>query len=495
MTRQIISVMAVPSVPVRCIAVSSKSKLYLAGDAMIPTHNTAWTPGVHMNNVMANFIMADWHDIRSVDLYDALKVWINRSEDGYKQLFERFEDSGALGGMFVSNELLRNEINERLKELKADLMGESADAETGNMAKVLQLVSLAIKPVKATGNAMTKAYQAEDEFFRLAVFLKVIRYGHSDRKAGSMARHSFLNYDINAPWIQALRHTGLPFISFFYRAFPMLLQTVKNKPWKMTKLMAFWSLMSALGYAMTGDDDEDRQRKRMPEEKAGRVWGLVPKMIRMPWSYDGQPVFLDIRRWVPVGDLADLELGSGWVPPPLVPSGPLITLAEVMPFINKSLFTQKEIYKDTDTFGEASMKVMDHLFKSIMPNVPVPNPIGWMVADETGQMQTYAWSGIEKSITRKENQIGEVRSVPQALLNTIGVKVGTYPANNMLAAVQAGLKRNMESIDQDIARVGRNYMRLDNPSDADKERRDKAIGQQIQKKRELVKDARERMGQ
>ena len=444
---------------------------------------------------MASFVLADWHDIRSVDLYDALKVWTNRNEDGYKQIFQRFEDSGALGGMFVSNELLRNEINERLKELKADLMGESEQAEAGNMAKVLQLVSLAIKPVKATGGAMTKAYQAEDEFFRLAVFLKAIRYGHSDRKAGSMARHSFLDYGINAPWIQALRHTGLPFISFFYRAFPMLLQTIKNKPWKVTKLMAFWSLLSALGYAMTGDDDEDRERKRMPEEKAGRVWGLVPKMIRMPWSYDGQPVFLDIRRWVPVGDIADFELGSGWVPPPLVPSGPLVTLAEVMPFINKSIFTQKEIYKDTDTFGESSTKVMDHLFKSIMPNVPVPNPIGWMVADETGQMQTYAWSGIEKAITRKENQIGEVRSVPQALLNTVGVKVGTYPANNMLAAVQAGLKRNMESIDQDIARVGRNYMRLDNPSDADKERRDKAIGRQIQKKREAVKDARERMGQ
>lgn len=456
---------------------------------------TSWSPGVHMNNIIANFVMADWHDIRSVELYDALKVWINRSEDGYKQLFERFEDSGALGGMFVSNELLRNEINERLKELKADLMGESAGAEAGNMAKLLQLVSLTIKPVKATGDAMTKAYQAEDEFFRLAVFLKAIRYGHSDRKAGSMARHSFLDYSINAPWVQALRHTGLPFISFFYRAFPMLLQTVKNKPWKVAKLMAFWSLLSALGYAMTGDDDEERQRKRMPEEKAGRVWGLVPKMIRLPWSYDGQPVFLDIRRWVPVGDIADLELGSGWVPPPLVPSGPLVTLAEVMPFINKSLFTQKEIYKDTDTFGEASVKVMDHLFKSIMPNVPVPNPIGWMVADETGQMQTYAWSGIEKAITRKENQIGEVRSLPQAALNTIGVKIGTYPANNMLAAVQAGLKRNMESIDQDIARIGRNYARLDQPSESDKERRDKAIARQIQKKREMVKDTRERMGQ
>jgi hypothetical protein len=62
-TRQIVSITPVKSVPVRCIAVSSKSRLYLAGVGMVPTHNTALSPAVHMNNVMANFVMADWHDV------------------------------------------------------------------------------------------------------------------------------------------------------------------------------------------------------------------------------------------------------------------------------------------------------------------------------------------------------------------------------------------------------------------------------------------------
>lgn len=41
-SRSIIAVEPVPSVPVRCIAVGTEDHLYLAGDAMIPTHNTMY---------------------------------------------------------------------------------------------------------------------------------------------------------------------------------------------------------------------------------------------------------------------------------------------------------------------------------------------------------------------------------------------------------------------------------------------------------------------
>lgn len=40
--RQIIACRPVPSVPVRCIEVDSQSHLYLAGQTMIPTHNSSW---------------------------------------------------------------------------------------------------------------------------------------------------------------------------------------------------------------------------------------------------------------------------------------------------------------------------------------------------------------------------------------------------------------------------------------------------------------------
>jgi replicative DNA helicase len=49
MRRAIVSIRAVPSVPVRCITVDSPDHLYLAGESMIPTHNTSFALGIAAN--------------------------------------------------------------------------------------------------------------------------------------------------------------------------------------------------------------------------------------------------------------------------------------------------------------------------------------------------------------------------------------------------------------------------------------------------------------
>ncbi|MGH7572875.1 MAG: DnaB-like helicase C-terminal domain-containing protein, partial [Gemmatimonadota bacterium] len=46
MRRVIVSIRPVPSVPVRCITVDSPDHLYLAGESMIPTHNTSFALGI-----------------------------------------------------------------------------------------------------------------------------------------------------------------------------------------------------------------------------------------------------------------------------------------------------------------------------------------------------------------------------------------------------------------------------------------------------------------
>ena len=49
MRRSIVSIQPVPSVPVRCITVDSPDHLYLAGESMIPTHNTSFALGIAAN--------------------------------------------------------------------------------------------------------------------------------------------------------------------------------------------------------------------------------------------------------------------------------------------------------------------------------------------------------------------------------------------------------------------------------------------------------------
>src|SRR3546814_1036384 len=77
----------------------------------------------------------------------------------------------------------------------------------------------------------------------------------------------------------------------------------------------------------------------------------------MPWKDDNQsPVYLDIRRFIPVGDVFDLGQGHAAlpIPPALMPGGPLALIGEII--ANRSMFTGRPITLETDTAAEQASK-------------------------------------------------------------------------------------------------------------------------------------------
>ncbi len=447
------------------------------------TSKTALSPAVHTNNVMANLVMADWHDVSAGHIVKALRIMlgasdrqgegaIGRTGNGLaragmkdqaaaKEIINRFEDSGGSIGTWATSELQKEQLEPLLRALEKEvgIAGQEQVGQIGAMValqKVLQLrfpsAWAAFKPTMA-GKALTteasnliNLYEAEDQVFRLAAWLKEKEQGASDVEAGKFARRSFLDYHINAPWIQAMRSTALPFVAFTYRAVPMLLETAAKKPHKIMKLALLAGALNALGYLLSGGD-EDKERKLLPEEKAGRVWGMVPKMIRMPWNdANGSPVFMDVRRWVPVGDVLDTGQGHSAlpVPPSLVPGGPLSVAFELI--ANRSQFTGKDITKETDTTTEKAAKVADHLYKAFAPNLVVlPG--------------TYAWTGVANANSGKTDAFGREQSVPQAALSAMGVKIGSYPGDVLLLNEQRKMQRGLMEIDGNITGLKREFAR------------------------------------
>lgn len=411
---------------------------------------TALSPGVHMNNVMSNFVMADWHDVGVSDLIRALNVIVRSGKDpAYKVIINRFDDAGGTGGMFTITELQREQMGPLLDALRAEYQSAGeAVGMTGVTAALHLLAKGQWKAAIAAGSsgkiagagraaarAMIDLYQMEDVVFRLAKWMRMKSEGQSDIVAAEAARRSFLDYEINAPWIQIMRQTGFPFISFTYRAVPMLIDIIKNKPWKLMKIGLTYGALNALGYAMSGGD-EDKERKALPEEKSGSVWGMgVPKLIRMPWNdAHGSPVFLDIRRWVPVGDVLDLGQTHAAVPlfPALVPSGPVGLFMEMA--TNTSQFTGQKIVKDTDSPKEVAMKVSDYIYKSFTPNIPL-------------LLGSYSYQSIMDAGKGKTDAFGRERSVAQAVSSSLGVKLSSYPEDVMrrqLAGKRIGQQREIE---------------------------------------------------
>lgn len=391
---------------------------------------TALSPAVHMSNIMANVMLADWHDIGARHLLGALRTMLRQGTDpAAAKLIADFEDAGGSHGMWVLSEVQRDQLRPLLDDLERQMANQSdANSLVGVSAALQAMLSGKLreawtaaagsKPARLGAKGIEKmmdTYNAEDVVFRLGAFIKAREDGLSDAQAGRFARRSFMDYHITAPWIQLMRHTAFPFISFTYRALPLLLDTAVNRPHKLLKLALVMGMLNAIGYALSGGN-EDRERRRLPPEKQGRILaGVAPKLLRMPWNdAQGSPVFLDIRRFVPLGDIVDLGAGHAAVPilPALMPGGPLMIAGELL--FNRSVFTGRDIVKDTDTAAETYRKALDHLYKAGAPNfVALPG--------------TWAFQGVADAGSGKTDVFGRERSLPQALGSSVGIKLQAYP--------------------------------------------------------------------
>ncbi|MBK7814487.1 MAG: hypothetical protein IPJ52_09370 [Rhodocyclaceae bacterium] len=261
-----------------------------------------------------------------------------------------------------------------------------------------------------------------------------------------------------------------------YRAVPMMLETAAKKPWKLMKLGLVAGAVDALGYMLSGGDDDD-ERKLLPEEKAGRIWGITPKLLRMPWNDDnGSPVFLDVRRWIPVGDVFDIGATHAALPvlPMMTPGGPLMLLAEFS--LDKTGFTGKNITLDTDTPLEKATKTADWLYKAFAPNIAVlPG--------------TYAWTSIANAGGGKTDSFGREQSLTQAIVSSVGIKVGSYPKDVLQLNAQREVQAKMMEIDRNITALKREYQKRG----IDAEEFQQKAADQMAKKRKVMEKLQERM--
>ncbi len=470
---------------------------------------TALSPAVHTNNVMSNFILADIAEVSHKNLYDSLRTLIDaeQGDEAAKALLTRYLDSGAELGTPALHELRR----EIIEPILAKLQGEEND--TLASLSVIQAVSLAARGnlrqafaalsqkklsqvAKAPFDTMIAAYGLEDSVFRFAKWLKETNAGKGDREAAKEARAAFLDYRINAPWIQALRRGPFPFLAFSYRVIPILAKTAAKKPWKMMKYAAAGYAVNALAYAMLGlgGDDEDKERALLPDEKRGSTILGTPRLVRMPWNDDhDSPVFLDIRRWIPGGDLIDVQGSHAAIPlPQWLSLGGFFALGMEMAS-NKNSFTGKELWKESDDYDEAMMKLVDHVFRFLSPNLPLPNPVGYLadaLVTEKGLLQTYSWRSIQAADTGATDDFGREKSLPQAVASSAGVKLSAYPEDQL----RRNLSQKRDAEIRDNSETTSRYRREHRRGSLTDEEYQARMEKQSRKAQEIKRKYSERMG-
>jgi hypothetical protein len=327
---------------------------------------TARSPVVHINNVMSNFMLMDMADVRVPDLIAGI-----RSMASGDAAYIEAARNGAFGADMVSQELRDNVLKPLMLELTKDMQGGKGGLESqfGAIGKVVAKLGSAVKTVD---EKMIALYQVEDQVFRMATYIRRREQGMTAAEAAVEARDQFLNYDIRAPWINIARRSVLPFVSYTYRAVPKLVEVMAKRPWKVAKYIAIYQSLNAIAYALAPSDyDEEEERKSLRDGEDGKIGFLgIPiteSLLRMPYLSSGNPVFLDVRRWMPAGDVFDTRGGD--LPSPLHMGGPMILAMEV--YFNRSAFTGDDIFNQyTDSFAERTGKRLKFGYQSFVPNAP-----------------------------------------------------------------------------------------------------------------------------
>ena len=424
-------------------------------------NKTARNPVVHFNNIMSNLVLMDMADVRMSDLWMAIKEIRNKGP-----MYQEAMKHGAFGSSFAEKDLQNDVLDKLLDDLQGVVgvkpVGMEDVFRSMDKLPMNKQIAFMMKISDALWNGfdvkgrkvgarqfdkmMLNMYQTEDEWFRMATYLRRRGQGMDAAEAGISARDQFLNYDITAPWINAAKAVALPFISYTYRAVPIVARSMMNRPWKMAKYFTIAYAINAIGYALSGGDEE-KERKSLRDEVSGRLWIGTERLLRMPWNDEkGNPYFWDVRRLIPVGDVFDLNQHHAAlpiVPAPLFPSGPAMLLPEFL--LNKTSFFGEQIVDwEADDGVIATEKTFNWLWKAYGPSAP------WIPYSYYADKIMIAGRG-------GRDRLGREYSIPEALASSVGVKLARHDVSYGMALKALEIERKVKAIRHHLNFLEKDY--------------------------------------
>ena len=466
---------------------------------------TVYNPVAHTNNVVSNFSLLFIAGGRVRDLQPAAAS-IKNKDALYREALElglvgEAVDSAGIRELFtglnntdddaVITERFFTRVIRRADELSRGVVGKAAhaiDAVTFGMAgkaahAVGKVGSAGGKAVRKTSNVAQTFYRVEDEVFKMALYRMARSKGLSNTEARDYTLNFFFDYGEVPQGIKFVRDTGiLPFVSYTYKAIPAVLRGALTRPHRYLAVTGLMYALNAMSYAMLGDDaDEEEERKYMPEYMKGFTSFGTPKLIRLPWNdSQGKPMFIDVYRWLPLGDFADVGNRTGGLPVPqfMNPNGPLVSTYNAM-FNNVDTFTGGKLTQDYMTDGEKTVIRAKWIAGQILPasvGMPFSYHSNNVMDSLKNQMEGTKFAEVLEDLgwTGKTYR-GEDKQLYRAVLGAVGIKVRGEKPEDLRAATQRRLHSQEREIRADMRRIRRNNTLSQQAKEAQLERRQQSL--------------------
>ena len=295
-------------------------KQYRTLNQIWKSSKTAWNPTVHVNNIVSNFVLTDLVDGNIILLPKAATAFSDAAKGKRSKVLELAQTHGVFDVDYVTKELGDidpKKINSKIYQVDPE---KNAFENATGIAK--NMYTDVILKDKLGLQKLSDWYRSEDAVFRLALFMDRLNKGYSAADAALDARKSFIDYNISAPGINALRNLPTPFLAYTYRVIPILAETAVVRPWKFAKYAVLGYMLNNLG-SLLGEGDEEAERAAATQNRQGKIFGLpfLPhRSIKLPTQDKSR--YIDVTRYVPGGDVLDLGEGKTipLLPAPLQPS-------------------------------------------------------------------------------------------------------------------------------------------------------------------------------
>jgi hypothetical protein len=359
----------------------------------------AMNPPTQVRNAISNIMLLNLSGIKwrimPKRLMQAWNDW--RTNGPYSQIARRH---GINNTGFAKQEML--DINKDYLKAKAK--------QTGSFVDKTKYIAGSI------GELGTRSYQAMEIIGKTAKIIDEMSKGVNEGDAVLAAQKTLFDYSLIPPSVRYLRNApvGMPFITFYYKVLPNILETLLRYPERYIPYIAIpYGLHATLAaYKDVTLEDFNKLKKVLPDYLKNRGNALA-----MPFKDPyGRWQFLDFSYWLPwsmftgiIKDVKDQKFQKLFTATGLF-GGPLPQLITAVQS-NKDPFTQRDIVNRYDPPSKKAADIMFYLWRMAMPTF----------------MTDIGFAGkLKQAIDKDVNRYNDPKiSITQATLRLFGVNL--YP--------------------------------------------------------------------
>ncbi|KKM60534.1 hypothetical protein LCGC14_1540880, partial [marine sediment metagenome] len=412
-------------------------------------------PSTHGRNMMSNAILAHLGGLpmTRLDIYWKAGKELRRKGPIYQEA--KTASQGKLGrGTFAAAELdtFVDSWNKSEGGLMDRFASMSQSLKEGKPAEAFKQ----IRPSSTKlGKKAARLYQMEEEYFKLAKYMHNKEKGMNPRQAWADAESWLFDYTEVPSFIDWSRGSplGAPFITFTYKALPMVAKSVVTAPWRMAGVLGtlYWINKKSADALGISEQQRAEIEKVLPERMRGGFAG-TPKFLMLPFRDKyGQVQYLDLTYILPWGDIGEAG-GLGREIPFLKTVGGLTRQAPLLgaPLIqavaeigtNRNTFTGKRIYNPWDSKAEVAKKISLYLWRQAAPSLA---PGG------------YGATRLKRAVTGEPDYRGRTTSIPTAVASTtLGLRITPIDPRMERVYRRAERMKDIREIDMEVRKVRRN---------------------------------------